>query len=429
MPESPSGEFVNWSGSLRFTPGEFLHPADEEEVVERVRLAAERGETVRPVGSGHSSTPLSATDEVLMSLDRMSGLVAYDREALRGTLLPGTGLAEAGRLLAMADMGMENLGDVDYQAIAGAIATGTHGTGTTLPNLGANLVGGRLVTGTGAVVPFGEEAGPDHDPDLLRAARVSLGALGVMTSLTLRLLPDHDLHRVNWCTHIDWALEHFHRLAAAHRHFDLYWYPRSDLAQVRTLNMPGEEPEDPALIPPGRHLRRDETDSNHEIIPNSRELKFDEMEYMLPLEAGLECFRVIRERIRERHRRTVAWRVLLRTIAPDDGLISTCEGRPTMTIALLQNNTLPHDEYFGDLEPILRDFGGRPHWGKKHSLRAADLRPLYPGWDTFNEVRRRLDPKGVFLNDHLRDLLIEEGSEEWHRVGETRKRRREEARA
>lgn len=398
MPE----EFRNWSGSLRFTPAERCTPRTEEEVADRVRRAAEQGRTVRPVGSGHSSVALAATDDVLMSLEGMTGMVSHDTRAHRATVLPGTGLADAGRQFARVRLAMENLGDVDYQAVAGAIGTGTHGTGLRLPNLSAALVGGRLVTGTGEVVPFGEDAGPRHDRDLLHAVQVSLGSLGVLTSLTLRLVPEYRLHRVNWCTHIDWVLENFDELARRNRHFDFYWYPRSDLAQVRTLNEHGHEPD---LTPPDGRLHREESGPGHEIIPNVRDLRFEEMEYMLPLDRGLECFRAVRERVGQHHRHHVGWRVLVRTVAPDEALISNCRHRPTMTVALLQNNTLPYREYFADMEPLLRDFGGRPHWGKKHSLTAAELRPLYPAWDTFQDLRRRLDPGGVFLNDYLRTLL------------------------
>ncbi|AVZ38176.1 MULTISPECIES: D-arabinono-1,4-lactone oxidase [unclassified Dietzia] len=395
-------EFVNWSGSLRFTPSDTARPSDEAAVQEVVRRTAEEGGTVRPVGSGHSSVPLMRTSDVLLTLDEMSGLVSHDTDAGRASLLPGTGIARAGELLAEHDLAMENLGDVDYQALAGAIGTGTHGTGRELGNLSQTVVGGRLVTADGEVVPFGEDAGPDHDADLLRAAQVSLGSLGVMTSLTLRLLPAYELHRLNWCTHIDWVQDNFAELTTSNRHFDFYWYPRSDEAQVRTMNLPGQEPD---LTPPGDHVHEDATGVSYDIIPNSRDLRFDEMEYMLPFDEGLECFKVLRERIKERHRQKVGWRVLVRTIAPDDALISNCYQRPTMTIALLQNNELPYEEYFNDIEPILQDFGGRPHWGKKHTMRADQLRGLYPEWETFHDVRRRLDPDGVFMNDYLRSLF------------------------
>jgi len=397
--------FTNWSGSVSWTPGETVEPRTADEVAAVVRRARETGRTVRPVGARHSSSPVAATDGVTVSTDGLQGLVDHDPDALTATVLPGTRLHDATDAFATLGMSMDNMGDIDLQAVAGAFATGTHGSGLRRPNLSASLVGGELVTGAGDVVRFGTDAdgsAPVADDELLRAARVHLGALGVLTRLTLQLVEQHALHRRDWCTHVDWALEHYDAMARAHRSFDMYWYPRSDQAQVRTLNLPGEVPD---VAPHGAPLHDEDLGANHHVIPHHRELRFEEMEYMLPYDAGLECFREVRARIKERHRRTVAWRVLVRTVAADDGLLSTCEGRDTMTIALLHNAGLPHDEYFGDLEPVLRSYGGRPHWGKKHTATAADLRDRYPHWDAFQGVRRTLDPDGVMLNDHLRTLL------------------------
>lgn len=397
-------EFRNWSGSVRFVPGSRAAPASERELVDVVHRAVREGHRVRPAGSGHSSMPLVATAESLVSLASMTGVVGHDSDRLRATVLPGTGLAELGRLLAEHGMAMENLGDVDYQAIAGAIGTGTHGTGQEWGNLSQTLVGGRLVTASGDVVAFGEDSEDGADSVLTRAAQVSLGSLGILSALTLRVVPAFDLHRINWCTHIDWVLENFEDLAARHRHMDVYWYPRSDLAQVRTLNVPGEEPD---IAPSDARVHEDVTGPGYEIIPNARDLRFEEMEYMLPREVGLECFREVRSRVKDRHRDKVAWRVLLRTVAADAALISPFHGRETMTIATLQNTDLPYEQYFGDIEPMLQAYDGRPHWGKKHTMTASGLRELYPEWDEFQRVRREMDPDGVFMNDHLSELFEE----------------------
>lgn len=393
--------FTNWSGSLTCRPRRRLRASTTDEVVEAVRQAGRDGVTLRPVGSGHSSMPVMTTDDVMMSVDDMRGVVSVDADARLASVLPGTGLADLGAELAGHDLAMENLGDVDYQSIAGAIGTGTHGTGARLGNLSSTLAGGTLVTGTGEVVPFGVDAGGDHDDDVLRAAQVSLGSLGILTSLTLRVLPAYELHRTNWMTHIDWVLENLDELVEQNRHVDFYWYPRSDLAQVRILNPPGEEPE---LLPPGE-LRKDETGPSYEILPNDRELYFDEMEYMMPLEVGTYAFREARERIKERHRQHVGWRVLVRTVAPDRAMLSPSYHRPTMTIALLQNASLPYESYFRDMEPLLLDHGGRPHWGKKHTRTADHLADLYPEWDEFARIRERFDPNGVLLSGHLRELF------------------------
>ncbi|MDG4801040.1 D-arabinono-1,4-lactone oxidase [Micromonospora sp. WMMD980] len=262
---------------------------------------------------------------------------------------------------------MDNLGDVDYQSIAGATATGTHGTGLGFGNLSTQLTGVRLVTGTGEVL----EIDAERNPDLLPAARLSLGALGVVTQVTLDVQPRYDLHRRSWCARLDWTLDHLAERA-------------------------------PAGTP-----RRDQVGPTHRTIPRHRELRFEEIEYMLPAEAFPACFAEVRRRVRERHRRVAGWRVLVRTIAPDDIWLSTAYGRPTTTIACLQNTSLPHEEYFHDMAAVFRHHGGRPHWGKKHWLGARELRPRYPRWDDFQAVRRRLDPDGVFLAPDLARLLAE----------------------
>ncbi len=350
--------------------------------------------------------PLVATDDELVSLERMTGVLAVDAAAGTAEVLPGTPMDELGAQLVERGVAIDNYGDVDYQAIAGAIGTGTHGSGARLGNLSSILVGGTLVTGTGEAVRFtrdGHDASADLGQDaLLPAAQVSLGALGIFTSLTLRVRPAYELHRTNWMTHIDWVLEHFHELVEANRCFDFYWYPRSDLAQVRMLNEPGDEP---GIRPPGE-LRREETGPSYEILPNDRHLRFEEMEHMLPLDPELRAFREVRERVKAKHRTRVGWRVLVRTIAADDAMLSGAQGRPTMTIALLHNASLPHEHYFGDMEPLLLEHGGRPHWGKKHTMRAAQLAPLYLRWNEFARVREALDPDGVLRNEHLSELLI-----------------------
>jgi FAD/FMN-containing dehydrogenase len=397
-------EWVNWSESLRFTPTTIAEPESEDELCELVRRAAEEGRTVRPVGEGHSSTPIMATDDILVSLRRITGLVSHDEEAQVATVRAGTGLQDFGRALHEVGLALENYGDVDFQAIAGAVGTGTHGTGKGLGNFSSMVTGFRMVTASGEVIEMGED-----DPDALHAAQVSLGALGIFTELKMRLVPVFRLRRREWCVHVEDCLANLDRLIEENRNFDFYWHPRRDEAQLRVMNPPGEEPERLLReLAPSDGLRKDEEGWSFEVIPEQRGLKFDEMEYMLPAEAFRECFAEVRECIKERHRQYVGWRVLCRTVAADESFISPFNGRDTMTIALLQNNTLPYEEYFADMEPILRSYDGRPHWGKKHSLKAGDLAPLYPEWDRFREVRERLDPDGVFMNDYLRSILVGE---------------------
>jgi FAD/FMN-containing dehydrogenase len=394
-------EWSNWSGSLRFTPGRIVEPVSEEALADVVRQAADAGQTVRVVGAGHSSSPLVETSDVLISLARFRTVEPYDETRCEAIVGAGVTIEDANAELQRLGMAFANLGDVDYQTVAGAIGTGTHGTGVHLPNLATHLVGGRMVTGTGDIVSFAEE----DDPSFIRSMRVSLGAAGIFTALRLRLVAAHTLRRSVWCTQIEECLEHVAALAAAHRIVDFYWYPRSDEAKIRIADLLDDAP---AELPYAR-FQSEQTGWIGEVIPKSRELRFEEMEYGLPAESGLACFREVRERIKARWRQIVGWRVLYRTIAADDAHLSIAYDRPTVTISLHQNATLPYEEFFADIEPIFRAYGGRPHWGKKHSLRAEELRPLYPAWDRYLADRERVDPDGVFLNPYLRDLLGSHG--------------------
>lgn len=396
----PAGaEWCNWSESLRFRPAARAFPDSEEAVRAEVRRAAAAGAVVRAVGAGHSSAPLVHTDDVLLSLDRLpAGVLAADPDAAQATVGAGTRLQDLHGELLRHGLAMENLGDVDTQTIAGAVATATHGSGR-LPNLSAQVVAVRMVTADGEVV----EVDADRDPDLLRAARVSLGALGVVTALRLRLLPAFRARRREWGVPIEECLTSFDRLLATNRNVDFYWYPRRDDAKLRTVNPVDHDPGPDAL--PSGVCTEDETGWSGPVLTKQRTLRFHEMEYAVPAEAGVACFQEVRERIKRRHRQYVGWRVLYRYVAADDAYLSPAHGRDTVTISLHQNQTLPYREFFADIEPIFRAYGGRPHWAKIHNLAGRELLDLYPHADRFLAVRERLDPRGVFVNDYLRTLL------------------------
>ncbi|MBF9128915.1 FAD-binding protein [Plantactinospora sp. S1510] len=390
-------QWRNWSGSLRFTPREQAAPADENALRALVDRARRTSTKLRPVGSGHSSSPLVRTEDVLVSLTGLTRTMRRHEDPRLATVSAGVPLGELGEALYEAGLAMDNLGDVDVQSIAGATATGTHGTGLRFGSLSTQVAGVRMVTGTGELLDICAE----RNADLLPAARLSLGALGVVTRMTLRLNPTYHLRRRSWCSSIAWTLEHLHQLQRQNRNMDFYWYPRTDTTQIRTLNLRGEEPE----FGPAGEPRTTETGPSHRTIPRHRELRFEEIEYAIPSEAFHACFAEIRHRVLNRHRVGVVWRILVRTVAEDDIWLSTAYGRATTTIACMQNSSLPYREYFDDVEAVFRQHDGRPHWGKRHSLTARELRGLYPQWDRFAEVRRRLDPDGVFLTPDLARLL------------------------
>lgn len=388
--------WTNWSGRVRCTPARWLRPTDEAEIATAVVSAAEAQRGVRVAGSGHSFTPLVATDDVLLSLDAWQGIESIDGATQQATIRAGSRLSSLGEPLREAGLALANQGDVDVQALAGALATGTHGTGATLGNLSSRLVGLRLLTGTGELLVIDGT----RDPDLLAAARVSLGALGVVTAARLQLVPAYRLHERIWKVGIEECLDHLDEHVRAHRHFEFFWYPHKDYAEMKALD-PTDAPADPLEGRKGERI-----DWSYKIFPSVRELRFNEMEYSVPAEAGLACFRAVRARMRERHP-DVVWPVEYRTVAADDGWLSPAYQRDSVAISLHQDASLPCDEFFADVEPIFREHGGRPHWGKLHNLTAAQLATLYPRWDDFRALRRRLDPYGVFLNGHLRELFGE----------------------
>jgi FAD/FMN-containing dehydrogenase len=390
-------EWENWSGSLKFTPNKILEPRSEEEISNIVRKAAKEGEVVRVAGAGHSSTSLVKTKHNLLSLNNLKGIESYDKDKHEAVVLPGMTIGEIGEELLKLELSMHNTGDVDMQNLSGAIGTGTHGTGKDLGNLSTMLLGVRMVNGNGDLVEYHQET----DPEIMDVLRVSMGSCGIFTALRVQLEPAYKLHRKEYCCHIDDCLENLDLLINENRNFDFYWYPRSDKAKLRTHNLPGHGMQEIAFA----KCVKEKQGWINLILPTTRDLKFDEMEYALSLEAGPECFKEIRKRIKAKHRQYVGWRVLYRTVKGDETYLSPFYKRDSVTIAILQNAGLEYWSYFKDIEPIFRAHGGRPHWGKKHTLLADDLRSLYPMWDKFHEIRNQMDPQNIFINKYLQKLL------------------------
>lgn len=401
MQQPSGGEWTNWSGSVSCHPDIVHRPETEHEVQRLVREARQAGDIVRVTGSGHSWTPLVATDDALVSLTQMGEVREIDADTHEATVAGGITIRKAARSLNQKGLAFPNLGDVTLQTIAGAFATGTHGTGLAFGNLAECLAGGRLVTGTGEI----REVASD-DEQLLRALRVSLGALGILTEMRLDLQPRYKIERREYCTRFADVWPLLDELVAGNRNMDLYWYPRSDEVKVRLLNGPGGGT-DEEMLPADAELVKQRTDWWHRVIPehNGIPRRFEEMEYAIPLANGPACFREVRDRVRKRWRANVGWRLLVRTVGADDTYLSTEHDRDVMTISLIQNAQLDHRDYFQDIEPIFRRHGGRPHWGKNHSLEADELAELYPAWDRFQRIRAELDPGGVFVSEHVREVL------------------------
>ena len=402
MEETPNRHsWTSWSGSIRFTPRQALVPADEAVLQQIVKDSHSRGGTLRAIGARHSCSEVYVTQDTLLSMEQLQGLIAADTAARTAVFLPGSTIRQAGNDLAEYQLAMENMGHIDQQTLAGAISTGTHGAGKYLPNLSAQLIGVRLISGTGSIHEFHEA----HHPEAMQALRVSLGALGLFTRLTLRLLPQYRLVRKQYRASTHDCLSHLDELMETHRNFQFYWYPRRDDVTIRTWD---EEDRNVPDLPFGEQYKVQRGYAK-DVLPSVQDLRFNELEYAIDLKGALACFQEVRDLILTKHRKDVGWRVLFRPIRGDDSWLSNGYGKTTVVaITVHQNATLPYHAYFDDVERILRSYGGRPHWGKKHSLKAADLRALYPKWDAFQQLRAQLDPDGVFLNEHLKTLFTDE---------------------
>ncbi|MBF5045828.1 FAD-binding protein [Aggregicoccus sp. 17bor-14] len=423
----------NWSGSVVAHPAEVHRPDSLEALQQVVRGAAARGLCVRVAGSGHSFTPLVATDAVLLSLERLTGLERVDRERCEATVWAGTPLHVLGRLLAAEGLAMENLGDIDRQSLAGALSTGTHGTGLGFGSLSTQVVGLTLVTAQGELV----ECSGQERPELFKAAAVSLGSLGVIARVRLRLVPAFRLQCARRTESLERCLDTLLETARAHRHFEFFWFPHTDRVSVKALDVT-EAParghgvghrvkdlvlENAAFWLLSEAVRRKparaagasrlcarlaaedrSVGASHRVFATPRHVRFQEMEYALPLEAGPAALRELSELVL-RERVPVHFPVEFRLVKGDDLWLSPMHGRDSALVAVHQYRGMPYGDYFEQAEALLRRHGGRPHWGKLHTLEAHSLAPLYPRWEDFQRVRRELDPAGTFLNAHLRRLF------------------------
>ncbi len=393
-------EWANWSGSVHWKPRRVARPSSVDEVVQAVREATEHGESLRVAGTGHSFVPLCATPGTTLLLSQLSGIESLDRERREATVLAGTKLYQLHGPLREAGLAMETLPDIDRQTLAGAIATATHGTGRGLPSLSALVTGLRLVDGRGRVV----ECSRDQRPDLLAAAQVSLGALGVLTHVRLRLVPAFRLHERTWIAPFDECRQELAQRAANHRHFEFFWVSDRDACLMKTLDTTTETENREHFEDPDQLVGERVGDSGA-IFPSLRNRRFNEIEYSLAEDQGPDCLVELRELMLTKHRE-VTWPIEYRTVAAEDAWLSQMHGRPSVTISLHQAAQLDHEPLFQDAEAIFRNHGGRPHWGKIHTLEAAALAPLYPRWSEFSRVRQELDPQGRFLTPYLRRLLV-----------------------
>jgi FAD-linked oxidoreductase len=398
----------NWSGYQHCLPAERLTPKTEDELATLLRSAKT---TLRPVGAGHSFTPLVPTDGGIISLRHFDGLIAHDANALTATVGAGTKLGQLAELLQGIGQALPNMPDIDEQSIAGATATATHGTGETLGALHSQIIGLRLVTPRGEVLDCSRQS----HPEIFDAARVSLGSLGVIEP-------------------IEQLIERFDDHAAKHQSFEMYYLPFSDQAMAISID-PTDEPLRPrgaeqdndavmgikklrdylSWFPAARRKLMNLATEDYEpeeavdvwnrIFPSNRAVRFNEMEYHLPREQLMPTLRKVRERVESKHHEEF-FPIEIRTVKGDDAWLSPFYGHAVSgSIAVHRYYVEDPLPYFADIEPLYQPLAGRPHWGKMNTLKAADFASRYPKWKDFLAVRASLDPEGRMLNTYLKQVF------------------------
>ena len=403
-----SATWTNWVGNQSFTPTYAAAPRDEEEVAVLVRQAAERGLGVRVAGAGHSFTPVVETSGLLLDLAAMRGVVDTDPVRKRATALPATRVRDFYEPLWDAGLALRNQGDIDTQHIAGAVATATHGSGTRFTSLSGVVRGMRLVTATGDVLDIGED-----DPDLLRAAQVSVGMLGVVTRLELEVTDAYRLREQVGLRPWQDVMENWDDLVAGHRHFGFFWLPSEESGALYNLDSHGERMTDQCYVKVydevGPEVHDDATsgrrvDRCYRIFPMVYDRNFHELEYFVPLEHGPQALQAMRELMLASLPESV-YPLEVRTVGADGAFLSPQYGTATTVISVSGTPGTDYWGYLRSVDALLSDFDARVHWGKLHFLTPERLHALYPRAGDFLAARRRLDPEGVFLNEHLRPLF------------------------
>jgi L-gulonolactone oxidase len=429
-----SRRWVNWAGDQSCRPAEVVRPGSRDELSEAVAAAAGAGRKVSVAGSGHSFTAAAMTDGTMVRVEALRGVIDADPGSGLVKVGAGTVLADLNEELARLGLAMENLGDIDRQTLAGAISTGTHGTGARLRSISAQVEGIELVAADGSV----RHLGTSTHPELLRAARVGVGALGAIAAVTLRCVPAFTLRRVDTPRPREEVLDGFQRSADANDHFELFTFPYADSALVLERNRTAGPPRPrgraaahlndvvienwalgalsatgkrfPAAIPSLARLAgrlasgSRTTDRSDRVFANERRVRFTEMEYGIPREHGPEAARRVIEWVRS-NRYPVFFPIEMRVAAGDDALLSPSHERDTAYVAVHQYRGMEWRPYFEAVEEIMNSYGGRPHWGKRHFQTAATLAPRYPAWSEFQAARDELDPGRVFTNEYAERVL------------------------
>ncbi|MEU7064279.1 D-arabinono-1,4-lactone oxidase [Streptomyces sp. NPDC046161] len=430
---TPTG-WRNWAGNVSATPARVVTPASVGELQEAVRGAAGDGLRVKAVGTGHSFTAAAVTDGVLIRPQALRGITAVDRTAGTVTVAAGTVLKDLNAALAREGLSLTNMGDIMEQTVAGAISTGTHGTGRDSASIAAQIRALELVTADGRLLSCSEK----ENPEVFAAARIGIGALGIVTSVTFAVEPLFFLTAREEPMGFDRVTAEFDEHVAENEHFEFYWFPHTGNCNTKRNNRsqgPAAPPgavsawvEDellsnglfqavntlgravPAAIPSiarvaSRALSaRTYTDIPYKVFTSPRRVRFVEMEYALPREHAVGALRELKAMV-DRSDLRISFPVEVRTAPADDITLSTASGRETAYIAVHMYKGTPYQAYFTAAERIFTAHEGRPHWGKVHARDAEYFAGVYPRFGEFTALRDRMDPDRLFGNDYLRRVL------------------------
>jgi FAD-linked oxidoreductase len=426
--------WVNWGRTASCRPTAIHRPRGEEQIQELVRRATQAGRRIKAVGSGHSFTAIACTEGELLDLRDHCRVLEVDERNCRVRVESGITIAALADALAEHGLALENQGDVAYQTVSGAVSTGTHGTGERLRNLSSQVCGLTLILPNGELLSCSAE----ENPEVFQAARVGLGALGVIGTLTIQCVPAFQLRSLKEPRRLDEVLERFDDLCAGNDHFEFFWFPHTEVVQAISNNRTdepagprsrlrewwdgvlmenhafgavqrlGQIREDwlPGLMKLSARLleRTERVGPSHRIFANQRLVRFAEMEYAIPRRHAVSAVRELRV-LFARSRLRIGFPIEVRTSAGDDIPLSPAQGRESAYIAVHVYWRRPWETYFREVETIMDAMQGRPHWGKLHFQRAATLRQRYPEWDRFAAVRDRLDPDRRFANEYLERVL------------------------
>ncbi|WP_405484709.1 D-arabinono-1,4-lactone oxidase [Nocardia sp. NBC_00511] len=427
-----TNSWVNWAGDQSCAPAAIAEPNSLGDVAALLAQAETDGHTVRVAGSGHSFTDTVLTDGTLMRLNKLDKILEVDSASGLVRVEAGITLNAASNALHPFGLAFPNLGDIDVQSVAGATATATHGTGSKLQNLSAALQSVQLMLADGSTVELNEQT----DPDGWRAARVNVGALGVVTAVTLQMVPSFVLEGIERPIPVEEILDDLDTHVDGNEHFEFYMFAHSPLAMTKrnnTVDIP-EQPRGkavdwfsdvltsnyafdalcrltrrrPSLIPlvqrgaahAGSYRRQ--VERSYKVFASPRLFRFTEMEYAIPRAHSADAIREIKDVAK--HFET-AMPIEVRWVAPDDAFLSPAGGRDTCYIAVHQYQGMNYEPYFRACERVFDRYNGRPHWGKRHFQTAETLSQRYPDWERFAEVRRRFDPKGRFTNAYIERVL------------------------